>query len=151
MAHGPRLPSGIAAVGIEAAAAYRVFAATDVHAVERGLDQQAQVVSWASQQFGRLVVPPDLSKAGFHFAGGRRLAKAYGPACMFFYENPAGGRIMAFMRPMIRHDMNAPMQPMQAERTAGYVWAHDGLGVGLVTANPMSSLRQMSNMVRDAM
>ena len=151
MAHGPRMPGGVAAVGIEAASAFRVFAADAKHVPELGPERRAELIDWASQQFGRKIVPPDLSRAGFTFEGGRPLATAYGPACMFFYGNAEGQRISVFVRPMIQHDMNAPMQPMRDGDTAGYIWARDGLGFGVIAGSPMTSLHELSNTVRDAM
>lgn len=151
VAHGPRMPAGVTAVGIEAASAYRIFAADETSVSELGPERRTELIDWASRQFGRKIVPPDLSAAGFAFDGGRRLATAYGPACMFFYKNAEGRRISVFVRPMIRRDMNAPMRPMQDGDAAGYVWAHDGLGYGVVTGSPMKSLHDLSNTVRDAM
>ena len=151
LAHGPRMPGGVAAVGIEAASAYRVFASDEIRAPELGPERRAELIDWASRQFGRKIVPPDLSRAGFTFEGGRRLATAYGPACMFFYRNAEGRRISVFVRPMIQRDMSAPMRPMQQSDAAGYVWARDGLGYGVVTGSPMKSLHNLSNTVRDAM
>ena len=151
MARGLSVPGGIASVGMEAMAAYRVFAADDMHPVEFGADQRSQLVSWISQRLGRDVVPPDLSKAGYKFMGGRLVATPQGPACMFLYSGVKQNRIALFVRPMEKRDMQAPMRPVQAEDVTGYIWANGGLGFGVVTEQPVPELHELSNHVRSEM
>lgn len=151
IARGPGAPTGVALVGMEAMAAYHMFAGDDMHPVEFSADQQPQLVNWISQRLGRHVAPPDLSKSGYQFMGARMVATPQGPACMFLYNDAKQNRIELFVRPMEQRDMQAPMRPMQAQHMTGYIWANDGLGVGLVAAQPMPALHELSNQVRSEM
>jgi anti-sigma factor RsiW len=151
MLRGPSVPTGVASVGVEAAAAYRVFATDEQHPVEFGPEQRAQMVTWATRRLGRPIAPPDLTKAGFQFIGGRPIATTRGPACMFLYESSNGMRVAVFVRPMNRRDMTAPMRPTHDIDTDGYAWAHNGLGFGVVAGGAVASLHELSNSVRDEM
>lgn len=151
MLRGPGVPTGVASVSMEAATAYHVFATDEQHPVEFGPEQSAQMVNWATQRLGRPIAPPDLTKAGFQFIGGRPIATAHGPACMFLYESTKGLRVAVFVRPMERRDMTAPMRRTHDIKTDGYAWARDGLGFGVVTSGVVASLHELSNAVRDEM
>jgi anti-sigma factor RsiW len=151
MARGPGVPIGIASVGMEAMATYRVFAADDMHPVEFGADQRSQLVNWISQRLGRHVAPPDLSQVGYQFVGGRLVATPHGPAGLFIYSGPKQNRIELFVRPMEKRDMHAPMRAVQKEDMTGYIWANDGLGFGVVAGQLVPSLHELSNQVRSEM
>lgn len=151
MAHRPRATTGLAAVALEAAAAYRVFATDPMHPVEFGAGQTSELVSWVTRRLGRPVAPPDLSAAGYRLMGGRVLATQDGPACMFLYDNSEGQRITLFVRPMLKRDMNAAMRPMRANNITGFAWARNGLGFGLVAGAPLLRLHELSNRIRDEM
>lgn len=151
MAHTPNPERGIAAVATEAAIAQRVFAMDPMHPVEFAGDQQAQLVNWVSTRLGRPVVPPDLSKSGYHLMGGRVVATEHGPAGMFLYQNADDHRMTLFVRPMGKIDMNAKMQPVQMADTTGFVWANNGLGISLVANHPMANLHDLANQVRSDM
>ncbi|MGH7043358.1 MAG: anti-sigma factor family protein [Acetobacteraceae bacterium] len=148
---GPEAPAGMMSVGMEAAAAYRVFATDHMHPVEFGADQKARLVSWVSQRLGRPVSPPDLSGSGYRLMGGRLLATRDGPACQFLYQDRQGTRITLFVRPMRKGGMNAQMRPVHMMDTAGFVWVRDGLGVSLLADKPMPVLHELSNQVRQEM
>jgi anti-sigma factor RsiW len=151
MARGPGAPTGVASVGMEAMATYHMFAADDMHPVEFSADQRPQLVNWISRRLGRHVAPPDLSKSGYQFMGARLVATPLGPACMFVYSDAKQNRIELYVRPMEKRDMQAPMRPMQAKHMAGYTWANDGLGFGVVAGQPMPALHEISNQVRSEM
>ena len=151
IARGPGVPTGVASVGMEAMATYRVYAADDMHPVEFGADQRSQLVNWISQRLGRHVAPPDLSQAGYQFVGGRLVATPHGPAGMFLYSGPKQNRIELFVRPMEKRDMHAPMRAVQKEDVTGYIWANDGLGFGVVAGQLVPSLHELSNQVRSEM
>jgi len=151
VAHTPDTDRGIASVASEAAMAQRVFAMDPMHPVEFAADQQAQLVNWVSARLGRPVVPPDLSKSGYHLMGGRVVATDHGPAGMFLYQNADGHRMTLFVRPMGKIDMNANMQPVQMADTTGFVWANNGLGISLVANHPMANLHDLANQVRSDM
>ena len=151
IAHRPGPENGIASIGMEASMAQRVFAADTLHPVEFGPDEQSQLVKWVSLRLGRPIAPPDLSKSGYRFLGGRIIATEHGPGCMFLYENTAGVRVTLFVRPMQGIDMNAGMQPVQTANTSGFVWSRNGVGFGLVSNNPMSMLHEIANRVRGEM
>ena len=55
------------------------------------------------------------------------------------------------IRPMDGRDMNAPMRAIGVPEAVGYVWARQGLGVSLISTDPMPSLQSLSNRVRDEM
>ena len=151
MARGPRASTGLAAVGLEAAAAYRVFATDPMHPVEFGAGQKVQLVRWVTRRLGRPVSPPDLSAAGYRLMGGRMLATQDGPACMFLYDNAQRQRITLFVRPMHKRDMNAAMRPMHVKDATGFAWARNGLGFGLFTGAPLPVLHELSNRARSEM
>lgn len=149
MAHGPHMPTGVASIAMEAAAAHRMFAAGGEFAAPYDASAKAELARWLSRELGHSATPPDLSNAGFRLVDGRLIATVQGPAGMYLYEGPHGQRITLFMRPMQRRDMNAPMRPMHGVDTVGYVWARNGLGYGLVTGEPMQTLRGLANEIRD--
>lgn len=151
VARGPGVVTGVASVAQEAAQAHRIFAADPMHPVEFKADQRAQLVNWISARLGRSVTPPDLSRSGYRLMGGRLVATPQGPACMFLYDGSNGTRITLFIRPMERRDMNAPMRPVQAQGAAGFAWARNGLGFGLVASDPTAALHGLANTVRDDM
>ena len=151
IAHTPGTASGIGSVALEAAMAQRVFAADPLHPVEFGADEQAQLVQWVSSRLGRAVTPPNLSKAGYRLLGGRIIATEHGAGCMFLYESSAGTRISLFVRPMQDGETSATMRPVHTENTAGFAWARDGMGYGLVSNNPMTTLHQLADQVRSEM
>jgi hypothetical protein len=70
---------------------------------------------------------------------------------MFLYEDEAGVRITLFVRPMQDIDLNARMRPVQTANTAGFVWSRDGVGFGLVSSSPLTSLHGLADQVRSAM
>ena len=147
VARGPGMPTGVASVGAQAAMAHRVFA-DHADVVEFSGGERARLVRWATEQFGRPVTPPDLSKSGYRLVGGRLLAMEQGPACMFLYEDAKGNPITLFERPMLKRDMNAPMQPVRVKSTSGFAWARDGMGFGLVATNPMATIHRLADRVR---
>ena len=151
IAHTPSGEGGIASVAMEASMAQLVFAADPLHPVEFGPDEQPEFVKLASLRLGRAVTPPDLSKAGYRLLGGRIMATDHGAGCMFLYEDEAGVRITLFVRPMYNIDLNARMRPVQTANTAGFVWSRDGMGFGLVSTGPLTSLHGLADQVRSAM
>ena len=151
IAHTPGTGSGIASVAMEASMAQRVFATDPLHAVEFSVDEQPELLRWASLRLGRAVAPPDLSKAGYRLLGGRIVATEHGAGCMFLYQSATGIRISLFVRPMHNVDMNAKMRPVHEADTAGFVWSRNGMGFGLVSSDPIPPLHQLADQVRDAM
>jgi anti-sigma factor RsiW len=149
MARGPTVPRGLAAVVLEAVAAHRVFAMDLTHPVEFDSSDKAILATWATQRLGRAVTPPDLGQAGYHLVGGRLVATVHGPACLFLYDGDHGQRITLFVRPMGRRDLNAPMRPLEELDASGYAWARGGVAYGLVSTNPIPSLHDISNQIRD--
>ncbi len=151
MMHGPSIPSGISALSLEAAAAHRVFATGPRHSTTFDVVDPTQLASWTQQELGRAVTPPDLTGAGYHLVGARLVSTEYGPACMFLYSSDRGPRITLFVRQMKSRDMNAPMRAIRVQEAIGYAWARRGLGVSLISTDPMPSLHSLSNRVRDEM
>lgn len=151
MMRGPSMPIGLSALTLEAAAAHRVFATGPGHSTTFDVVDPTQLASWTQQELGRAVTPPDLTGAGYHLVGARLVSTEYGPACMFVYSSDRGARITLFVRQMNGHDMNAPMREIRAPEAIGYAWARQGLGVSLISTDPMPSLHSLSNRVRDEM
>jgi anti-sigma factor RsiW len=151
MVRGPSVPSGISALSLEAAAAHRVFATGLGHSTTFDVVDPARLASWTQQALGRAVTPPNLTGAGYHLVGARLAATGYGPACMFFYSSDRGPPITLFVRQMNGHDMNAPMREIRMPEAIGYAWSRQGLGVSLISTNPMPSLHSLSNRVRNEM
>jgi anti-sigma factor RsiW len=149
IAHGGMAPAGIAMVGQEAAAAYKVYAADPSHAVELGAADRAELVRWTTRQLGRPVAPPDLSSSGLRFLGGRVLPTQHGPGAMFLYGGSDGTRAALFVRPMHGRDLEAKMRAIDAPSTLGFIWATDGLGYGLVSGSDGAHLHALSDTVRD--
>jgi anti-sigma factor RsiW len=145
------MPTGVASVAMEAASVHRLFAAGGEYAAPYDAAAKAKLASWLSGELGHPAAPPDLSGSGFHLVGGQLVATDLGPAGMYLYDGPRGVRITLFMRPMEKRDMNAPMRPMHGSETEGYVWAQNGLGFGLVTSTPMSTLHGLANQIRSDM
>jgi len=151
MMRGPSIPTGISALSLEAAAAHRVFATGPEHSTAFDVVDPTQLASWTQRELGRAVTPPDLTGAGYNLVGARLLATEHGPACMFFYSSDRGPRITLFVRPMNGRDMNAPMRKIKMPAAIGYAWARQGLGVSLISTDPMPSLLSLSNRARDEM
>jgi len=151
MARGPSMPTGVAAVAMEAASVHRMFAAGAEYADPHDAAAMVELTSWLSRELGHPTRPPNLSKSGFHLVSGQLVATDQGPAGMYVYDGANGLRITLFMRPMKERDMNAPMRPMHGADTVGYVWARNGLGFGLVASTPMRTLHGLANQIRDDM
>jgi anti-sigma factor RsiW len=150
VAHGPVAPSGIAALGLEAAAAHRIFAASDMRSFR--LDAVgSELASWTKERLGEAVTPPDLTAAGYRLAGERLVSTEHGPACVFFYQSEHGPTLSVFVRKMNGVDMNAPMRAMKEPDAVGYAWARNGVGVSLISTDPIPSLHGLSNRIRDSM
>ena len=151
VARGPADSRGVAAVGMEAAIAHRVFASDPAHAVEFDASQSGSLVSWVSQRFGRPISAPDLAAAGYRLIGGRLLATEHGAACMFLYESTAGTPLTVFMRPMQRRDANAPMRQVQSDDVTGFAWVGKGLGFSVIANDPTERLHDLADKVRSEM
>ena len=141
----------ISALSLEAAATHRVFATGPGHSITFDVVDPTQLASWTQHELGRAVTPPDLTGAGYQLVGARLVATEHGPACMFLYSSDRGPRITLFVRQMSGRDMNAPMRAIKVPQAIGYAWARRGLGVSLISTDPMPSLHSLSNRVRDEM
>ncbi|HVC59578.1 MAG TPA: anti-sigma factor [Acetobacteraceae bacterium] len=151
-AHRPGQPSGMSALGLEASAAYRVFATDPRHPVEMAAAQRGQLVAWLTRRMGREVAPPDLSAAGYRFMGGRLLATTHGPAALFMYDDGRGVRLVVMVRPMQRPeaDTGGTMTRIRHANLNGFVWTRAGLGYSLVGEAPANTLHPIANDVRRA-
>jgi|GEM_PF-3035845 len=157
--HAHRPPIGVAAIAQESLAADRIFTqVADLPPQDSAAPQDAvsgdaaHIGIWASRILGRAVTPPDLRNAGYRLEGGHMMATLYGPGCVFVYAASSGDALLVFMRPMHSVDVNAHMRALPHSRqqgtARGYVWADDGLGVGLVGHNGQDVLR-LARDVRD--
>jgi anti-sigma factor RsiW len=141
-------PSGLAALGQEAASTYSVYAPDRVRPVEVRASDSAELVHWVSDRLRRPVKVPDLAASGYRLMGGRVVASPHGPAAMFMYDDDRGSRIVVLIRSMSRADQNAPMTPQSQGDVGGYAWADDGLGYSLVGRATPESLKPIADAVR---
>jgi anti-sigma factor RsiW len=152
-AHSPGRPSGMSELGLEASAAYQVFATDHSHPVEMTATQRSQLVAWLRRRMGREVVPPDLSRAGYRFMGGRLMATTRGPAAMFLYDNGLGVRLVVLIRAMrhLKANEGAPMIGIRYANINGFAWTRAGLGYSVVAKVPAQSLHPIANELRRAL
>jgi len=143
----PSADAGIVAVAREATASYDVYASDLQRPVEMGPTQRAELVSWVSARLGRQVAVPDLAASGYRFIGGRLVATDHGPAGLFMYDDPKGTRLALLVRPMAV-EKNTPMMEHIDGRFAGYAWADQGLGYGVVGTRQAGSLHALADEVR---
>ena len=148
LAHGPRTPSEIARLSLEAASAYRTFGNDSVHTIELRPDSVADITGMITQKLGRSIAIPDLSKLGYRLLGGRMLAVMYGPAAMLIYEDGQHNRIAVYIQPM-RLGEETPMRPVDAGAVDGYAWINRKIGYGVMSEGDRARLHSIANQVRD--
>ncbi len=141
-------PSGLAALGQEAAASYSVYAPDRIRPVEVRASDSTELAQWVSDRLHRPVKAPDLTVSGYRLMGGRIVASSHGPAGMFMYDNDHGSRIVVLIRAMSSADQNAPMTSQSQGDVGGFAWADDGLGYSLMGGAAPESLRPIANEVR---
>ncbi|MDB5369132.1 MAG: hypothetical protein JWP20_690 [Roseomonas sp.] len=148
----PARPSEIACLQIEAATAYRVFAADEAHPAGAGPDDRAALARWMTRTLGRPALVPDLSAEGYRLLGGRTLTAMYGPAAMLTYEDPRSGRITLYVQPM-RLGRVAGIQRVAAGAVDSFAWIAGRTGYS-VLAPPGESgdaLHGIASQLRDEM
>jgi anti-sigma factor RsiW len=84
---------------------------------------------------------------GYQFLGGRLVATSRGPAGMFMYERADGVRLVLFARPMTV-DRTTPIEQVDIGGMDGCAWAEHGMGYGLIAAEPILRLLEVSGRVR---
>ena len=141
-------PGGLAALALEAAYSYNVYAPDHVRPVEMRASDGAQLVQWVSSRLNRPVKVPDLAGAGYRLMGGRLVATPHGPAAMFMYDDDHGTRVVVLTRPMTSADQNVPMAAHSNGEVSGFAWADDGIGYSLVGQAPADSLKTIASEVR---
>jgi anti-sigma factor RsiW len=139
--------AGIFALGREAARSYDVYASDTARPVEMGPSQRAELVSWVSSRLGRKVAIPDLTPSGYSFMGGRLVMTEHGPAGLFMYDDAGGTRLALMVRPMAVDQDTPVMRKIDGPR-AGYAWADQGLGYGVVGANEADALHPLADEMR---
>ena len=149
MLHGLALPMlgdgqvvGIAALADEASAAHLVFAADHKRPVEIDAAHADDLNRWLSSRLAHPVAAMDLARAGYRFMGGRLIATDHGPAALFMYDDDKGTRLSLLVRPMEKADMEAPMQPVEANGVGCYAWARHGMGFSLAGDTTEAKLEQ---------
>jgi len=140
--------AGLPALVREAAASYAVYAGDRQRPVEIGADDSAALNDWVSTRLGHRLAAPDLSQAGFSLIGGRVVPTDHGPAGLFLYGMPGGTRIAVLVRPMGTVDRDARMRLERHDGLAGYVWADDGIGYGVVGTLPATMLHPIADTAR---
>ncbi len=139
--------AGIGALAQEATYSYRVYASDLQRGAEIGPDDRRQLISWASQRIGSRVAIPDLTSAGYRFAGGRLVATPHGPAVMFLYGGLSGARLVVLSRPM-EIDKAAGMTPSMAGDINRISWADRGIGYSIVAPRSPDILQPVADAIR---
>jgi anti-sigma factor RsiW len=139
--------AGIAALAREATRSYAVYASDTTRPVEMGPSQRAELVSWVSSRLGRKVAIPDLAAAGYAFIGGRLVMTEHGPAGLFMYDDAHGTRLALTVRPMTVDTDTPVMRPIEGP-VAGYAWADQGLGYGVVGPKQAQVLHPLADEMR---
>lgn len=138
---------GIAALANEASDNFRVYAADRVRPTEIGPDQRATLIRWTSSRLGERVTIPDLSSAGYRYAGGRLVATSHGPAALLVYDGPGSVKLAVLTRPM-----DAEKSAAMTSTTDGAIgrvsWASDGIGYSVVGDRPVAELHPVADEVR---
>ncbi|WP_431256192.1 anti-sigma factor family protein [Roseateles chitinivorans] len=134
--------NGIAALAGEARSSYLAYASDAPEDLDR--ERLLRVVS---DKLRRPVEIPDLSAAGYRFAGGRLVATVHGPAGMFFYDREDGTRMAVMLRPMAV-EKEAPMMAQTTRPVGGYSWAMRGLGYSVVGTESPTTLHPVADEVR---
>lgn len=134
--------SGITALAGEARTSYVAYV-SEPAAETAGTD----LVNLVSDKLKRTVTVPDLSGAGYRYAGGRLVATGHGPAGLFFYERADGTRVALMVRPMST-DREAPMMQQSAGAVGGFTWAQRGLGYSVVGTEDLDLLHPIADEVR---
>lgn len=134
--------NGIAALAGEARSSYLAYASDAPEDLDR--ERLLRVVS---DKLRRPVEIPDLSAAGYRFAGGRLVATVHGPAGMFFYDREDGTRMAVMLRPMTV-EKEAPMMAQTPGPIGGYSWAMRGLGYSVVGTESPTTLHPVADEVR---
>ena len=145
---GPQLPSGIRALGMQAAMVQRVFATEGVQNTGFDARDRARIAGWAEARLGRPVPPPDLSALGFTLIDGHAVATESGPACMFMYGNGQGQRITILVRRMTGSDIPVPIRPIAGRGATGFAWMSGGYAYSVMASRPLPDLRTVSDRVR---
>lgn len=139
--------AGIFALAREATRSYDLYASDTARPVEMGPSERAELVSWVSQRLGRKVAIPDLEGAGYSFMGGRLVMTEHGPAGLFMYHDAVGTRITLMVRTMVL-DQNTPTMKKIDGPVAGYAWADQGLGYGVVGGKTTEVLHPLADEMR---
>lgn len=142
-----RPAAGVAALAVEAADSYAVYAPDTGRPVEIAASDQAQLVQWASQRLERAVAVPDLSTAGFRFIGGRVVPTPHGPAALYMFDNGDGVRLVMLTRKMAV-ERDAPMREDAKGAITSVSWSRDGLGFSLVGPLAAATLHPIADTAR---
>ncbi len=110
--------------------AHLVYTVDKGRPVEISADNRAQLLKWVSVRLGKPIEPPDLSKAGFKFIGGRIVPADGKPAAQFMYQDRDGRRVTLFLgRNPWRRDVS---YKYWSRRSLGcYYWFEGRLGFAL--------------------
>ena len=135
MARRPGRAHGVTVLAREALAAHQLLAPGGV-----------QRVDWPDTGLAGRIAAPDLSAAGYVLRERQPVVTDEGVGQILIYAGVRGQRISLFIRPMQRRDMTEPMQPVSG--APGWAWATDGLGVSVISSEPVPTLRDLAETVR---
>jgi anti-sigma factor RsiW len=126
----------------DAVAAYRLFSRD---AAGAGGDSAASMQDWLHAHFGAAGDVPDLRGQGFALQGGRRLSTPEGAAAMLVYRDPAGARIVLYLRP--RTPRLVPGERRDGSLLAQY-WADGDTAFALVGPAAATRMRLIAPLLR---
>lgn len=141
---------GIVALAGEARSSYLAYAsdtAADPAIVGDREGDRERLLRLVSDKLQRPVEIPDLSAAGYRYAGGRLVATVHGAAGLFFYERADGTRMAVMLRPMAV-EKEAPMMAQSQGEVGGFTWAMSGLGYSVVGTEKPGVLHPVADEVR---
>jgi anti-sigma factor RsiW len=143
----PVATSSITLLAQQAVANYIVYTADRRRPTELGADQREDMAKWVSNRLDRPIVPPDLSKDGYNYMGGRLAATPDGPAGLFMYDDAQGVRLTVFVLPLGAVP-SAPIQHVDFAHINGCAWIDHGVGYTVVGKASLKELRRLAEVVR---
>jgi anti-sigma factor RsiW len=118
-------PSAVEIMTTEALSAHKLYVAEVRHPIEVRAAEQ-HLIPWLSKRVGTNLRIPDLKEYSLQLLGGRLLPGPIGPAALFMYENPSGGRFTIYCSRSKKVRTALRYQP--AEDVAAMHWVESEIG-----------------------
>lgn len=129
----------------EVAEYHAVFSREDAHLVEVSAANSAELQDWLGQRLGRSLPPPDLSKLGLSFAGGRMLVIDGKPVGELMYVRQSGPPVALCVTRMAGAAEPLRVDTRQDLRLASWTdGQHAYVAVGLLDAQAVTDVAEMA-------